>query len=938
MRKRSIILFALIYLYLAYRCTPDSQIDRNIPNGIQLETEEVSLKVQFYTDNIVRVVKWGPGGSSEKLSLAVTKNRIHEVPIQISEKPGYISISGDRIKLSISKKDGSIKYSGLNNETILTEIEKPVFTQFKNEYEESFSLRQKFRLTPEEAFYGLGQHQYGYMNYRGCTVKMVQTNTDAINPFLISSKGYGILWDNYSKTIFDDSNNETSIWSEVGDNIDYYFIYGQDMDEVIAGYRDLTGQAPMYGKWAYGYWQSKEHYEDRNELLSVAKEYRLRKIPIDNIIQDWDYWEGRENWSQMFFDKRKFPRPEEMISRIHDMNYHIMISIWPGLGPNTLIYKDMEQRGYLYNTVGWAGFKYFDAFIPEANDLYWDYVKKGLISAGIDALWIDSTEPDIVNATTKEAEEYEMKKVGTNNLGSWARYLNAYSLVMMDKLYNNQRKETDQRRVYLLTRSAFAGQQRTAATTWSGDIGASWEIYKKQIAAGLNFSMSGIPYWTFDIGAFVLGAYGGVFIKGGKDPAYQELYARMFQFGAFCPVFRSHGSETPREIWEFGDFSESMVGINHLRYRLMPYIYSLAWKVTNDGYTIMRGLAMDFNSDVKTYNINDQYMFGPAIMVCPVTEYMIHRPPENSILITADHFRTRDGKPGLHASYYKDPEYKIMTHEEIVPNIDYIWYTGRPDYVTDSAYAIRWEGKLIPDQTGKHQFHIKCYDSKRIILDGRQLPIIYSSVEQYTDYIELEAGREYDFVMETENRSTGAAKVRLYWKTPDIFTREAMTEEKQKTRPVYLPGGHSWIDFWTGKTIEGGQTIDADAPVDKLPLMVKAGSIVPMGPFVQYSTEKAADPLELRVYPGANATFILYEDENDNYNYEKGVYATIDFQWDDLNRQLTVHGRKGKFPGMLDTRQFNLVIVKENHGTGIEVTEKPDKTVKYNGGQQVIKF
>lgn len=938
MMKRSIIFFALIYLFITHQCTPDQHIVSYIQNGIQLETEEINLKVQFYADNIVRIVKWEPGGSPEKHSLAVIKNKLPDIQLQISEKLRYVNISSKRIELIVSKEDGEIKYSGLNTGTILMESEKPVFTPFKNDYEEAFSIQQKFRLTPDEGIYGLGQHQDGYMNYRNCTVKLVQTNTDAVNPFLISSKGYGILWDNYSKTIFKDSDNETSIWSEVGDNIDYYFIYGQDMDEVIAGYRDLSGQVPMYGKWAYGYWQSKEHYEDRDELLSVAEEYRIRKIPVDNIIQDWDYWEGRENWSQMYFDAKKFPRPKEMISKIHDMNYHIMISIWPGLGPNTQIYKDMDQRGYLFNTIGWAEFKYFDAFTPEANDLYWDYVKKGLISAGIDALWIDSTEPDIVNATTKEAEEYEMKKVGTNNLGSWARYLNAYSLVMMDKLYENQRKETDQKRVYMLTRSAFAGQQRTGATTWSGDIGASWEIYKKQIAAGINFSMSGIPYWTFDIGAFVLGAYGGVFSKGGKDPAYQELYARMFQFGAFCPIFRSHGSETPREIWEFDEFSESLVKINHLRYRLMPYIYSLAWRVTDEGYTIMRGLAMDFTEDVKTYNINDQFMFGPAIMVCPVTEYMIHHPPENSVLITPGHFRTRDGKPGLHASYYKDPDYKIMSHEEIVPDINYLWYTGRPDYVTDSAYAIRWEGKLIPAQSGKHQFHIKCYDAKRIILDGKELPFIYTSVEQYTDFVQLEAGKEYDFVMETENRSTGAAKVKLYWKTPDIFKREATAEKRQKTRPVYLPARSEWTDFWTGKTMSGGQIINADAAIDKLPLLVKAGSIIPMGPFIQYSTEKAADPVELRIYPGADATFTLYEDENDNYNYEKGVYSVINFHWDDLKQQLTVHERKGKFPGMLETRKFNLVVVKENHGTGIEATSKPDMIITYNGEQQVVKF
>jgi len=908
-----------------------------IKNGIQLETKELNLKVRFYADNIVRVVKWLPGGTPEKLSLSVIHDSLPGLDISIKEKSGYIIISSSKIIVRIAKNSGRIEFFDSNNEIILNEQDKPSFTEVEINEDKSYNVEQKFRLTPDEGIYGLGQHQDGYMNYRGCTVNLVQTNTDAVNPFIISTRKYGILWDNYSRTVFKDD-KETSIWSEMGDNIDYYFIYGSTMDDVIAGYRELTGQVPMYGRWAYGYWQSKEHYKDRNELLGVVEEYRRRRIPVDNIIQDWNYWDGNENWSQMFFDPKKYPEPADMIRRIHDLNFHIMISIWPGLGPNTLIYKDMEQRDYLFNTTGWAGFKYFDAFIPEANDLYWEYMKKGLYSTGIDAWWIDSTEPDIVNATTKEAEEYEMKKVGRNHLGSWARYLNAYSLVMMDKLYENQRKETDQKRVYMLTRSAFAGQQRSAATTWSGDIGASWDIYRKQITAGINFCMSGIPYWTFDIGAFVLGAYGGVFSNGGKDPAYQELYARMFQFGAFCPIFRAHGSETPREIWEFGEFSDEMIKFDNLRYRLLPYIYSLAWQVTSKGYTIMRGLPMDFCKDEEARSVDDQYMFGPSIMVCPVTEYMIHRPPENSILVSPEHFRTKDGRQGLLARYYKDPEYKTMYFEEVVPNIDYLWYTGRPDYVTDSCYSIRWEGKLIPAQTGKYQFHVKCYDAKRIFIDGRELPYIYTSVEQYTDYIELEAGRGYDFVMETENRSTGASKIKLYWKTPELFKKEATAEKRKKTKEVYLPAHSKWTDFWTGRTYTGGKTISADAPIDKIPLLVRAGSIIPMGPFLQYSTERPADTIEIRIYPGADGIFTLYEDENDNYNYEKGYYATIDFQWDDAKKQLTVAEREGSFPGMLEKRLFQLVLVRENHGTGIDITLKPDKTITYDGNRQIIQL
>jgi alpha-D-xyloside xylohydrolase len=938
MKIRSVFVLTVTLIFMTWQCSTKRVTVQRIQNGVQLETQALNVKVQFYAADIVRVLKWLPEGSSAKKSLIVIQNELPNLKIDLQEDNQPITLRSEKISVTISKKDGKIKFLNHDNEIILQEDRKAVITSVELEYEQAFTVQQTFKLTPTEGIYGLGQHQDGYMNYRGRSVKLVQTNTDAVTPFLISTQGYGILWDNYSKTIFEDNAQGTSLWSEVADHIDYYFISGKNMDEVIAGYRTLTGQAPMYGKWAYGYWQSKEHYENRDELLSVVHEYRKRQIPIDNIIQDWDYWDGSANWGQLFFDAKKFPDPEEMIAQIHKLHFHIMISIWPGLGPNTAIHKEMAQKGYLFNRTGWGGFKYYDAFIPEANNLYWQYMKKGLFSKGIDAWWIDSTEPDIVNATMKEAEEYEMKKVGKNYLGSWARYLNAYSLAMTESIYKNQRQDTDQKRVYMLTRSVYAGQQRCAATTWSGDIGASWDIYKKQIAAGINFCMAGVPYWTFDIGAFVIGAYGGVFIHGGKDPAYQELYTRMFQFGAFCPIFRSHGSETPREIWHFGEFVPSLVKFDQLRYRLLPYIYSLAWRVTNEGYTIMRGLPMDFTDDPKTYTIDDQFLFGPAVVVCPVTEYMIYRPPEPSVLITPAHFKTTDGKPGILAKYYRDPEYKTLTHQQIEPNIDHLWYTGRPNYMTDSAFAVRWEGKLIPSQTGKHQFHLKSYDAKRIFLDGKQLPIVYTSVEQYTDYVDLEADREYEFVLEMENRSTGAAKMQLNWKTPDIFAKEQMVEQRPQTRSVYLPAQHQWIDFWAGETMDGGQTIVANAPIDKIPLLVRAGSIIPLGPFIQYSDEKPADPIELRIYPGADANFILYEDENDNYNYEKGIYATIVFHWDDAERRFIIDDRKGTFPGMLEKRTFNIVLVKQNHGTGIEIAEKPDKVVLYRGERQIVQF
>lgn len=911
---------------------------KEIKNGIELTTGGLNLRAQFYDNNIVRVLKWCKGGAPEKFSLSVIMDTIPTLAIDIKNNDSLVILSSPELTLKISTASGSIEYHGSAGNSILNEEGNPSFTPVVYFSDSGFAIQQNFQLTADEGIYGLGQNQDGYFNYHGKKEVLVQTNTDAVIPFLISTKNYGILWDNYSKTIFDDDTDCTSLWSDIGNNIDYYFISGNNMDEVISGYRKLTGAAPLYGKWAYGYWQSKEHYRTQAEVLNVAEKYRGLKMPIDNIVQDWDYWNGRENWGGMFFDKTLYPDPQKMCSDLHKMHFHFMISIWPALGPNTAVYSDMLNHGYLYKPVGWADFKYYDAYNPAANNLYCKYLDKGLFSKGIDAWWIDSTEPDVVNAMTKGSEEYELKKMGGNYLGSWARYLNPYSLAMTDAVYKNWRSLTSEKRAYILTRSVFAGQQRDAATTWSGDIGASWEIFRDQISGGINFSMSGVPYWTFDIGGFVLGAYGGVFINGGKDPSYEELYTRMFQFGAFSPIFRSHGSETPREIWEMGDFTKPILKADELRYRLMPYLYSLAWMVTKKNYTIMRGLPMDFSSDKNTFSIGTQFMFGPAIMVCPVTEHMYHNPPGQSVLVGSEYLRTDDGTPGLLAKYYQDAERRHLSKTQIDSVIDFVWYTGRPSYLTDSTYAVTWEGKLIPKETGKHEFHLMCYDRKRIILNGDTLKMVYTSVEQYTEPVDLVAGKEYSFVLETENTSTGAAKMQLFWKTPSIFANEKKKETRDKNIDVYLPSRHEWYDFWTGNTIEGGEKIKANAPIDIIPLFIKAGSIIPMGPFLQYSTEKPADPVELRIYRGADGTFTLYEDENDNYDYEKGIYSTIDFNWDDSNRQLTINEVNGKYPGMLKVRTFNIVLVSKDHGAGIEISRRSDKVIHYSGEKVVVKF
>jgi len=638
----TLLLSSIIFLVMVGCDRTGSGIER-IKNGITIEYRSEKVSVQFYDNNLIRVTKMNKEKQKVHPSLMVLPRELPELDITTSQEKGTYLLKTNKVTVLIDLESASIEFRKPDNQLYLAENGhklKPV--EFSGD--KGFSARQNFIFSKKEAIYGLGQHQDGYMNYRGKEVVLLQSNCNAVNPFLVSTQQYGLLWDNYSKTVFHDSPAGTFIESEMVNGIDYYFVAGNTMDEAIAGYRVLTGQAPMYGKWAFGFWQSKEHYDTQHEIDSVATRYRQLKMPIDNLIQDWDYWNGSANWSGMFFDPALFPTPDSLISKLHAMNYKMMISIWPALGPNTAIYKEMLEKGFLFEPIGWAGFRYYDAFNPEANQLYWKYLKSGLYDKGIDAWWIDSTEPDIINALEKESHEYEMKKVGSNFLGSWARYLNAFSLSMTDAIYRNMRADSDQKRVYILTRSTFAGQQRNGATTWSGDIGASWDIYKKQISAGINHSMSGIPYWTFDIGAFVLGSYGGTFTEKKKTPAYEELYTRMFQFGAFCPIFRSHGSDVPRETFSMNYYQDVLLKFTHLRYRLLPYIYSLSSQVTRNSYTLMRGLAMDYGNDNWVSGIEDQFLFGPSLMVCPVTDYFYHQPPEASVMVPSACLQPKMGR------------------------------------------------------------------------------------------------------------------------------------------------------------------------------------------------------------------------------------------------------------------------------------------------------
>ena len=583
-----------------------------------IEVPDATKYVQLYEDNIVRVTTATGEQRSfpSDTSLVVIDKQIES--FDAKEKRDFIVLTSDKLTVKISKETGNIEFLNKDGKSILSEQQTGVRPE-NSEY----VIGQRFTISDTEALYGLGQYQSGNLNHRGKQVLLSQANAISVVPFLTSTANYGILWDNYSKTLFQDDSEGMSFESKVGTVVDYYLVVGDDMDEVIKGYRTLSGKAPMFPKSSLGYWQSRERYHSFDDIFTVARYHREHNLPIDNIVQDWQYWGDNDHWTSMHFVQDRYPKPEENLAKLQDMHIKMMCSIWTAVGKKTQLYKDLDEVGAIFHQVGhWTGGNIYDVFNPTARKIYAKAAMDGLIDVGVTGLWLDGTEVELNNTTSQSHTENMMLKLGSHYMGSFAKYLNAYSLMAVSDLYNDFRARNEIR-PFILTRSAFAGQQRYGAVTWSGDIGSSWSIFKDQIAAGVNFSAAGIPYWSHDIGGFFPNANGGKYPDGVKDMAYRELYVRWFQFGVFTPIFRSHGTGTPREIYQFGEkgdaFYDAIAEGLLLRYKLMPYLYSQAWNIYKNDYTLMRPMAMNF-TDEKIYDINDAYMFGDEFLVHPVTD------------------------------------------------------------------------------------------------------------------------------------------------------------------------------------------------------------------------------------------------------------------------------------------------------------------------------
>lgn len=907
-------------------------------------TETRLLKLEVVNDEIIHVVASPDNAFSTANSLCVIDLNLPVPEFDVKQVNGSVIVSTGKIRASVSLATGQVIFADSTGKILLGEPMEGArsFTPVTVEETAGYTLSQAFESPADEAFYGLGQHQSEEFNYKGLNESLYQYNTKVSVPFVVSNKNYGILWDNYSLTKFGDPrdysqldlfrlyddmgeeggltatyylNSDTgkifirrkesaidyetlttvknfpekfpfygstikwsgkiepkesglfhfklyyagytkvyiddepvvperwrtawnpntykfakelekghkysirlewkpdggisyiglkalsprspgeqgmlSLTSEMGDQIDYYFIRGENIDGVISGYRTLTGKARIIPKWAFGFWQSRERYRSQTELLDVLKEYRKLKIPIDNIVLDWSYWPV-DSWGSHEFDPKFFPDPTGMVDEVHNLNAKIMISVWPKFYYTTDHYKEFDSKGWMYTRAvrdsvrDWIGKGYigsfYDPYSQGARDLFWGQMMEHLYPKGFDAWWMDASEPDILS---NAGIEYRKQLSTPTALGPSTMYFNTYALMNAMAIYEGQRSADPGRRVFLLTRSGFAGLQRYSTATWSGDIGTRWEDMKAQIPAGLNFAMSGIPYWTFDIGGFCVENRYTRAPEGSEDlEEWRELNTRWFQFGSFCPLFRSHGQFPYREIFNISPEThpayKSMVYYDNLRYRLMPYLYSLAGLTYFNDYTIMRAMVMDFSDDREVLNIGDQFMFGPSILVAPVCKY------------------------------------------------------------------------------------------------------------------------------------------------------------KARSREVYFPASVGWYDLYTGDYIFSGHKLKVDAPYERMPLFVKEGSIIPVGPEIQFTDEKPGDPLTVFVYAGRNCSFTLYEDEGTNYNYEKGECSTIKFSFDNSTGVLMIGDRNGKYDGMPEKRTFNVVWVDKNNPVAFDPDMTPHATVTYDGKELTI--
>ena len=913
--------------------------------GLQIKAGNLTKNIEVYGDRgqTLRVTSNLNGVSHAKHpSISVIAKPVKANFTLKQDADDSVTFTSPSITVKVEKNTGSLTFTRPDGKVILSEKSgvRPEIREVTISDAPTYEVKQTFTLQPNEAVYGLGQAIRPFLNYRGKEILIVQANIPAYTNVLTSSNNYGILWDISSQSIFKDDANGMSIWSESAPaGVDYYLMTGDNLDGVITQYRELTGDAPMFPRQAYGFFMSKERYSTQQEVIGMVETFRKNHYPLDFIVQDWQYWTDKPgNWTSMTWDPDRYPDPKAMCDTIHnDLHAKVMISIWPTVGDDCDLGRELDSKNLRFKPTHWIRQgRVYDAYSQEGRDIYFKHLKKGLLDVGVDATWMDGTEVETRSAChDQRAMIRDIKENGINAMGDFTRYLNCYTLLTTKGCYEGQRA-TSNKRVFTLTRSAWAGQQRYAALSWSGDTTASWNRLKEDIVGGLSASLSGLPYWTQDTGGFFASSFRNI-----NNAEYQELLARWNQFAIFNPVYRWHGTGFSKEPWRFKDIApemyQSYLSAAQLRYRLMPYIYSLAWMTTQDHYTMTRPLVMDFPDTPGAATNEAQFMFGPAFLVQPVTRSLRHvsrpRPP----VIDASALTTPDGEPGVKIDYFGDERLRRQVSTAVEKVVDLSW-PGPPlmDWPeglrNGDHFSARLTGFITAPEDGKYEIGVSGDDGFRLWLDDKLVVEDWNSADaryKSTD-IELKKGQKVAFRLEYyQNLYT--RELKLCWRTPEELKKYAANHSDSEVE-TKLPVGANWYDFFTNESFSGGATVSRECPVDRFPLFVRAGSIVPFnGEDTEYATQKTSAPMEIRVYPGRNATFTLHEDDNETYDYEKGAYSDIAFSWDDASSTLTVGRRKGSYPTGERTRTFRATVVRDG-----KISE--GKTVNYNGNEVSVKL
>jgi len=925
---------------------------RRVAEGLQFQLAGMTKSVLFYGSGLVRVVAHLGEAYTTLPSLVVTA-RPQPVALEVSESADVLTLIGAGLRITVDKHSGALAFFGADGRLLTREREKAPTELQRVEIagSPSYTLTQTFTLTPDESLYGLGQYNEPYMDYRGRDVLMVQTNIGIVVPFMVSTRRWGLLWDLYSKMSFSDRPEGATFRAESAPaGADYYLVAGGTMDGVIAGYRRLTGAAPMFPKAAFGLFMSKERYTTQQQLLDVVRRFRSDRFPLDYIVQDWQYWGGEKNgvwdgkWSGMVWDPDRFPDPAAMTRELHGpLHTQLMVSIWPSVGNDTALARELDAQGLRFEPLHWISkrARIYDAFSAEGRRIYFKHVKKGLLDVGVDALWMDGTEVEVGGAAHDPGEvEADIKRLGRTAMGDSTRYLNVYSLLTTRGVYEGQRAAADVggKRVFTLSRSAWAGQQRYAAMPWSGDTTASWATLRAQIAGGLNVSMAGLPYWTQDTGGFFVN-----FPEGERNPAYRELYARWNQFGIFNPVYRIHGTSVEREPYLFKSLDPAAYGsllrAARLRYQLLPYLYSLAWRSSQEGYIMMRGLAMDFPDQTALRKVDDTYMFGPAFLVQPITRPMFHpvKPPPATVPVAQ--VRTPDGQPGLVLEYFEGVSFDKAASRTIDTAMAHHWpgppLANVPDGLSSlNNFSARWTGELIAAENGEHEIGVEGDDGFRLWLDDKLVVDDWAvGGSRFKSHrMTLRQGQVVKLRIDYFQAS-GDRVMRLAWHTPSQLRALAeQASRMDKRQATLLPVGCDWFDFWTGQRHAGGRSVERDYALDEFPLFVRAGAIVPLGPVVEYTGQSPDAPWEIRIYPGANARFTLYEDDGETYRYERGERSTIALRWDETTRSLHISARQGRFPGMVARRELRVRLM------AAPGEAETTRTVQYQGRAMTLRL